>query len=178
MRAAGNRPPGTHAPTADAVQDRLHDNVGIGGDAGWGECWRDLILTYGPYGRQCTRTTHDYCRASQELVRPTWGNLAVTALERDAQLPELNFRILEEGRHALTDVTKVLVATFLALGRGRTHEGTAAQLQIGPAQVVLAVNDEELLLDARVAVHGRVALVARRTEQVEHFAVQRNGAPQ
>mmetsp|Transcript_10582 Transcript_10582/g.23936 ORF Transcript_10582/g.23936 Transcript_10582/m.23936 type:complete len:709 (-) Transcript_10582:88-2214(-) len=112
------------------------------------------------------------------LVR---GHLAVTRLERDAELEALVLDLahrLERGRGRRRR-SHVVVGHLLAARGERAHDRSARQLQVGAHVVLLAGHEEELLLKSDVVHHAR-ALDAELLHEARalgghrlHRAVQR-----
>ena len=87
----------------------------------------------------------DFVLAGRDFVVPRLG--------RNAELEQFPLRIDHEGQHPLRDGAEVVILEFLSLGRGRAEQRPAGAQQIGPREIEVAIDQEILLLGARVGNH-------------------------
>ena len=132
------------AGKAVLLSDRAHDLHGqlvvVGSDIGGGEDRSHLVLA------RC--------------------NLVVLGLGEDAELPQLLVEILHERCNARTECAEVVIIHLLALRRHRAEQGAAGEDEVLALCVVLAVDQEVLLLGA----YGGGNALYVLAEQLEYAA--------
>ena len=132
------------AGKAVLLSDRAHDLHGqlvvVGSDIGGGEDRSHLVLA------RC--------------------NLVVLGLGEDAELPQLLIEILHERCNARTECAEVVIIHLLALRRHRAEQGAAGEDEVLALCVVLAVDQEVLLLGA----YGGGNALYVLAEQLEYAA--------
>ncbi len=105
----------------------------------------------------------------------TWRDLVVPRLCGDTELEELVLRLDHERKDPLGNRPEVVVLELLTLRRLRTEERTARGHEIGTRQVELSIDEEVLLLRARVRNDLRRVLVPEELQNALCLRVQRLG---
>ncbi len=79
-----------------------------------------------------------------------WRGLVVARFHGHAKLVKIPFHFHHAGKHSLGNDSKILVAEFLALGRPGPKERTSGNLDIGPREIEIVVDEKIFLLKAGV----------------------------
>ncbi len=136
------------AVAAGDVLQRLHQQLlVVGADVGVLEDRRDLVLRR--------------------------RDLVMAGLDRDAELPHLQFGLHHEGQHPLGNRAEVVVVELVPLRRLGAEQGAAGGDQVGALEEVLLVDQEVLLLgsDGREDALGLV--VAEQAQRLDRRAAER-----
>mmetsp|Transcript_74091 Transcript_74091/g.149909 ORF Transcript_74091/g.149909 Transcript_74091/m.149909 type:complete len:212 (-) Transcript_74091:672-1307(-) len=100
------------------------------------------------------------------------GDFAVAGGLGDAHLPHGHLRVVHGAQEAVAEGAEVLVVQRLALGWHRTQQRPAGLHDVRAPQVVVALQEEELLLHAAVRVHAGVLRLADGMQQSHCLTVQ------
>mmetsp|Transcript_23038 Transcript_23038/g.45947 ORF Transcript_23038/g.45947 Transcript_23038/m.45947 type:complete len:682 (+) Transcript_23038:130-2175(+) len=101
------------------------------------------------------------------------GNFAVAGLEGDSHLPALSLHLLHglEGGLGSGEGGHVVVAHLLSPGGVLAHDGAAGHLEVHAAEVLVAGDEEDLLLKSDVGDEG-LGVVAHELEEPAALLVE------